>query len=93
MKRNEFISITVRALPVQGRRHLHCHKAQSPISGLLPFYIYIEKHNSTLIQIPRTITVRKDSPLRTVVAVDVVGWLLGEWNVKKKVSTFLFYLW
>ena len=64
----------------------------------LPFqvcslFIYkLKKHNSTLIQIPRTITVRKDSPLRTVVAVDVVGWLLGEWNVKKKVSTFLFYL-
>lgn len=56
------------------------------------FFWYIVKCPPYLSQLPRTITLSKDSELRHILPLDAVGWLIGEHLSRKKVRSPPVYL-
>ncbi len=46
-----------------------------------------------LLQLPRIVTLKKDSEMRAALPIEVGGWLLGEFLSKKKVFIRVTFYW
>ena len=74
---------TARTIPISRNRPSCDVKKSIAILGILMLYkFFLHLHHS---QLPRVITISKDSEHRHVLPIDVVGWLCGEYLTKKKV--------